>query len=122
MTADDLRRVVIEPARRVGIEVDDALVDAHAQHPAVVGGLYLKSRSDGEAVFAFGGRLADAFLYRVSFAAVGTATTPGTGQVLSWTETSGLVDAIDQIERLRSRVEAAVARLGGTVTPAVGPG
>ncbi len=28
MAADDLRRVVTEPARRVGLEVDDALVDA----------------------------------------------------------------------------------------------
>ncbi len=38
LTADELRRVVVEPARTLGIEVEDALVDVLVSEAGVLAG------------------------------------------------------------------------------------
>lgn len=100
------------------IEQIVATVNAYPSPPALVGGLYLKSRTDDAVVFGFGSRIGDAFVLRVVLSSDddgGGGGVRGRAVVPAWTERDGLVDAIEQIERAQGRVEEAVGRLGGVV-------
>ncbi|WP_149204608.1 hypothetical protein [Actinotalea subterranea] len=95
-------------------------VNAYPAPPALVGGLYLKSRVADAVVFGFGSKLADSFVFRVAVTGTEPGSTRGTAKVLTWTETNGLVDAVEHIEKLQGRIAAAVTELGGRVVDSPG--
>jgi hypothetical protein len=88
-------------------------VNAYPAAPAVVGGLYLKARSDDLAQFGFGSKAAgDSFDAAVQLSSTSTGCT-GTYQILHWKESGADVVARRDMARLRGRVESAIRAAKG---------
>lgn len=88
--------------------------------PAINHDLYLLDVSGDLLVYAVGSKVFTSLRYGISVEdegdhAVGLAT------ILDWTESDGLVQHIDHIERLERHVNAAVQSLGGTITRQIQP-
>jgi hypothetical protein len=96
-----------------------ATVNAYAQPPALVPGLFLRENSVGRLRFVFGSKVNEVFVADVVLASAANGTT-GRFDVVSWTESDGLVAHRAEIARLRDRVSAAVAGLGGDVSAPAG--
>jgi hypothetical protein len=97
-----------------------AAVNAYAQPPAIVPGLYLREKSAGRLRFVFGSKVNEVFVADVVLGSAANGTT-GRCDVVSWTESDGLVAHRAEIARLRDRVSAAVAGLGGDVSAQAEP-
>ncbi len=104
--------VPVTPEHAVDVIVHK--VNAYDKAPAVVAGLYLRDRTETEAIFAFGSKLQDAFV-----AAVELIPSPegavGHFEVLEWQESGADIYGRDEMSRLRGRVAEAVRDVGGTV-------
>lgn len=97
-----------------------AAVNPHPKAPALVGGVYLKGRSASRAVFSLGSAMGDSFILVVDVHDEAPGAR-GTLEVTNWTETSGLVDGVAQMEKIRQRALEVVEAAGGsgrTVVPA----
>jgi hypothetical protein len=98
-------------------ELIDALVrevNAYQQAPTVVPGLYLASRSGDGVVFCFGSKISDVFTAQATVGSDRNGGARGSYEIMKWTVSEGLVDRRDDMTRLRSRIQAGVASVGGT--------
>jgi hypothetical protein len=99
---------VLQAAKRV--------VNAYDEAPGFAAGLYLKSEGPDELVFAYGARRGDNLTMSVT-AQGSEGTTLGHVRVLTWTEVNGLVNNIDQMQRVRDRVANAVGEFNPGLRP-----
>lgn len=83
-----------------------ATVNAYDSAP-VLPGLFLAARDARQLVFAFGGKAGTALQTRVTVVPDGDGCR-GSFEVLEWRETNGIVDRVDQVDRVRERVIAGV--------------
>jgi hypothetical protein len=107
-SVDATPSAMLEAAKRV--------VNAYDEAPRLAAGLYLKSERPDELVFAYGARLGDNLTMSVT-AHGSEGTTLGHVRVLTWTEVNGLVNNIDQMQRVRDRVANAVREFNPDLPP-----
>lgn len=92
-----------------------AVVNAHPQAPAVVGGLYLYQRSESLIVFALGSKVNPAtFRARVDLRPTPTGAS-GSFRVVDWSESGATVIGRETVDRLITRISKAVHDLSGSV-------
>lgn len=82
--------------------------------PAIQHDLYLEKEEDNKLVYEVGSKLATSFRYVIAVADTAQGS-EGLATVTNWTESYGLVNSIDHVERLERHVIAAVETMGGTL-------
>lgn len=92
-----------------------ATVNAYSEPPALIAGLHLAQHTKDELIYRYGNRVSDRFVVRVRFDPDHGGHGGGGFHVLHWLECDGLIEDHERIADLRSRVQAAVEKLHGTV-------
>ena len=88
-------------------------VNAHASAPALVAGLFLKSRGEDWVAFALGNKLDEHMVSVLQLVPVESGCT-GTFTVTAWKSSGADVAGRNELPKLRERIGQAVRGLGGS--------